>query len=94
MVDSACGGLEPATEAECLDRLDELMSEATRLRLIADVPVGAFLSGGIDSSLVISYMAEHASDVRTFSIDFPHARFSEGRVPVKWQRSMGRATRT
>ena len=69
---------EPATEAECLDRLDELMSEATRLRLIADVPVGAFLSGGIDSSLVISYMAEHASDVRTFSIDFPHARFSEG----------------
>ena len=67
-----------ATEAECLDRLDELMSEATRLRLIADVPVGAFLSGGIDSSLVVSYMAEHAHDVRTFSIDFPHARFSEG----------------
>ena len=54
------------------------MSEATRLRLIADVPVGAFLSGGIDSSLVVSYMAEHAHDVRTFSIDFPHARFSEG----------------
>jgi len=69
---------EPATDTECLDRLDELMSEATRLRLIADVPVGAFLSGGIDSSLVVSYMAEHAADVRTFSIDFPHARFSEG----------------
>ena len=68
-----------ANEAEYLDRLDELMSEATRLRLIADVPVGAFLSGGIDSSLVVSYMAKHAADVRTFSIDFPHARFSEGR---------------
>ena len=48
------------------------------MRLIADVPVGAFLSGGIDSSLVVSYMVEHAHDVRTFSIDFPHARFSEG----------------
>ena len=72
------GGAPPMDTEECLDQLDALMSEATRLRLIADVPVGAFLSGGIDSSLVVSYMAEHAHDVRTFSIDFPHARFSEG----------------
>ena len=69
----------PASDLECLDHLDQLLSEATRLRLIADVPVGAFLSGGIDSSLVVSYMAQHAPDVRTFSIDFPHAGFSEGR---------------
>jgi asparagine synthase (glutamine-hydrolysing) len=69
---------KPVSEQECLDRLDELMSEATRLRLIAEVRVGAFLSGGIESSLVVSYMAEHGSDVRTFSIDFPHAQFSEG----------------
>jgi len=66
------------SDEDRLAELDATLSEATRLRLIADVPVGAFLSGGIDSSLVVSYMAEHAGDVRTFSIDFPHAGFSEG----------------
>jgi asparagine synthase (glutamine-hydrolysing) len=68
----------PATGEEALERLEALMQEATRLRMIADVPVGAFLSGGIDSSLVVSYMAEQSAHVHTFSIDFPHARYSEG----------------
>jgi asparagine synthase (glutamine-hydrolysing) len=67
-----------ASDEEALERLDALMHEATRLRMIADVPVGAFLSGGIDSSLVVSYMAAQSSRVHTFSIDFPHARYSEG----------------
>jgi asparagine synthase (glutamine-hydrolysing) len=68
----------PASDEERLDELDELMREATRLRLIADVPVGAFLSGGVDSSVVVSYMAELSSDTHTFSIDFEHDRYSEG----------------
>jgi asparagine synthase (glutamine-hydrolysing) len=67
------------SEEDAIERADEILREATRLRLIADVPVGAFLSGGIDSSLVVSYMAEESSQVHTFSIDFPHARYSEGR---------------
>ena len=67
-----------ASDEDALERLDGLMQEATRLRMIADVPVGAFLSGGVDSSLVVSYMAEQSSHVHTFSIDFPHARYSEG----------------
>jgi asparagine synthase (glutamine-hydrolysing) len=70
--------VDRVSDEQRLDELDAVLSEATRLRLIADVPVGAFLSGGVDSSLVVSYMAEHASDVRTFSIDFPLAKFSEG----------------
>jgi asparagine synthase (glutamine-hydrolysing) len=64
-------------DGEAIERVDAALSEATRLRMIADVSVGAFLSGGIDSSLVTSYMAEHASDVRTFSIGFPSDRYTE-----------------
>jgi asparagine synthase (glutamine-hydrolysing) len=66
------------SEEEAIERVDAMLAEATRLRMIADVPIGAFLSGGIDSSLVVSYMAEQSSRVHTFSIDFPHARYSEG----------------
>jgi asparagine synthase (glutamine-hydrolysing) len=69
---------EQTGDEESLERADEILREATSLRLIADVPLGAFLSGGVDSSLVVSYMAEQSSNVHTFSIDFPHARFSEG----------------
>lgn len=65
-------------DEEVLDELERLLVDATGMRLAADVPLGAFLSGGVDSSLVVSAMAEAAGEVRTFSIDFPHADFSEG----------------
>jgi asparagine synthase (glutamine-hydrolysing) len=68
---------ESLSDEEALDRLDVLATKATRDRLVSDVPIGAFLSGGVDSSLVVSYMAEARSQVRTFSIDFPEAGFSE-----------------
>ena len=59
---------------------DELLARlraAVRDRLVADVPVGAFLSGGVDSSLIVALMAEESGRVRTFSIGFDVSDYSE-----------------
>ena len=65
------------TEAEALERLRVELDEAVRVRLMSDVPLGAFLSGGLDSSTVVAFMAANASKVRTFSIGFAESDFSE-----------------
>jgi asparagine synthase (glutamine-hydrolysing) len=64
--------------AEACEALREQVLEATRLRLVSDVPLGAFLSGGIDSSITVAAMARlGASPLRTFSIGFEDERFNE-----------------
>jgi asparagine synthase (glutamine-hydrolysing) len=65
-------------EAVWVEEFAALLEDAVRLRLVADVPYGAFLSGGIDSSAVASLMARHmAGPLKTFSIGFQEATFDE-----------------
>lgn len=65
---------------EAVQEIDALASDAVRLRLVSDVPLGAFLSGGVDSSAAVAYMARHAPGrVRTFSIGFTERSYDETR---------------
>ncbi|MGC9324078.1 MAG: asparagine synthase (glutamine-hydrolyzing) [Desulfomonilia bacterium] len=71
--DTFCGD-----ENTIIDELEELMIDAFAKRLIADVPVGVFLSGGIDSSLVTALLARHTdTPIRTFTIGFKEKNYDE-----------------
>ncbi len=63
---------------EWLDKTEDLLADAVKIRMRADVPVGLFLSGGIDSSLVASLACKNEGEVKTFSIGFNEKEYDEG----------------
>jgi asparagine synthase (glutamine-hydrolysing) len=69
---------EPADEEEVVEYVGDLLSQAVKRRMLSDVPLGAFLSGGLDSSVVVALMAQWSSrPVQTFTIGFEEAAYSE-----------------
>ena len=75
------GSTSPASdvrnEKECAERLQPILEEAVCMQLVSDVPVGVFLSGGIDSSALVSILSRSGITPSTFSIVFREADFSE-----------------
>jgi asparagine synthase (glutamine-hydrolysing) len=82
--------LIPEDETELLQELDDRISQAVSDRLISDVPLGALLSGGIDSSLVVAMMQKASTDpVRTFSIGFHEEGYNEAPWAAKVANHLG-----
>lgn len=82
---------DPApSQGEWLDRLDDCIGECVRRQLVSDVPLGAFLSGGVDSSLVVAAMG----DARTFSIGFDDPSYNELAYSEEVARHLGVSHRT
>jgi asparagine synthase (glutamine-hydrolysing) len=80
------------TDAEATARLDELLGEAVAERMVADVPLGAFLSGGIDSTAIVAFMQERSSrPVQTFTIGFDDPALNEAPYALAVARQLGTA---
>ena len=70
------------SDEELTDALEEQLIEALRLHMVSDVPVGAFMSGGLDSTLIVAMLMKHvaSSPIPTFTLSLPHANFNEGPI--------------
>lgn len=72
----AAGAAQPMSRQQAVERLRELVDEAVRVRLMSDVPLGVFLSGGLDSGAITAFAAKNSSQpLKTFSIGFRNSKF-------------------
>jgi asparagine synthase (glutamine-hydrolysing) len=86
-MEPGCGGV--CREAEAANRLDELLSASLRDRVVADVPVGVFLSGGLDSSLITAFALKASPGLTAFSVRVGHDSFDETAHAVDVARHLG-----
>lgn len=92
---SSYWNLPPAYEDESLskssviDEMEHLIGDATRIRLRSDVPVGVFLSGGIDSGLIASFAATENSNIQSYTIGFPGWSGDESQLAAATARRLG-----
>jgi asparagine synthase (glutamine-hydrolysing) len=82
--------LRTGTERDHVEAFRETLRDAVRARLVADVPLGAFLSGGLDSSLIVALMAEQEPEaVKTYTIGFDQPEFDESRHAARIAKHLG-----
>jgi asparagine synthase (glutamine-hydrolysing) len=83
---------DSASDADHLEQLNALLSSAVRQQMLSDVPLGAFLSGGVDSSLVVALMqSQSAQPVKTFTIGYGEADYNEAVHAAAVARHLGTA---
>jgi len=76
-------------EDDLVDELESILIESFKYRMVADVPVGVFLSGGIDSSIVAAILQKHYGDIHTFTIGFKEAKYNEANWAKKVAKHLG-----